>query len=103
MNKITIWKREDSNTTPRGLGSPPSYHLDKPYTSESEMIWAEPILCTLPDGYSIAESNGGTTELYDENNQREQIIDDHGHPAIAIGVGRNKNGKESAICRRLDK
>ena len=88
---------------PRGFGNPPTYHLDKPYTSDYEMIWAEPITCTLPECYTIAESNGGTTELYDAKDQRVAIVDEHGHPAIVTGVGVNKRGKQFAICTRLDK
>lgn len=99
--QFTVWRREDSNTTPRGFGNPPTYHLDEPY--DAEMLLAEPITCTLPEGYTIAECNQGTTELYDTKGQREPITDDHGHPAIVTGVGVNKQGKTFEIYLRLDK
>ena len=100
---ITVWRREDRDTTPRGFGNPPTYSLDKPYTSDWDMIWAEPITCTLPDGYTIAECVSGTMELYNPDNQREEIVDDHGHPAIVTGMGVNSAGKTFTRYQRLDK
>lgn len=102
-NTITIWRRYDSNTTPRGFGNPPTYHIDKPYTSDTDMIWADPIEITLPDGYSVAEAADGQQYLYDARGRQEPILDDHGHPAIVIGVGVNKQGKTFSRCLRLDK
>ena len=57
----------------------------------------------LPDGYEVAECNGGTLELYDPQGKRVEILDDHGHPAIVTGVGYNKEGKAFVHYLRLDK
>lgn len=100
--QFAVWKREDSNTAPRGFGFMPAYSIDKPYTSECEMIWAEPIMCTLPEGYTIAESNGGTKELYDNNGRRVAIIDYHGHPSVVLGIKRDKRGNTIVIHKQLD-
>ena len=40
---------------------------------------------------------------YDADGRREKIIDDHGHPAVVTGIGRNHAGKAFAYCLRLDK
>lgn len=89
MSKTTfaVYKCETENTTPRGFGFKPTYHLDKVCTSEKDMIWITEILCTLPEGYLIAECVSGTTELYNERGQRVEIVDDHGHPAVEIENG----------------
>jgi len=58
---------------------------------------------TLPDGYEVAESNGGTLELYNPQGERVQIMDDHGHPAVVTGIGYNRDGKAFAHYLRLDK
>lgn len=57
----------------------------------------------LPDGYEVSESNGGTTELYDPQGRRVEIVDDHGHPALYVGDGINKNGDRFTRYLRLDK
>jgi hypothetical protein len=103
MEKIIIWKREDQNTTPRGFGNTPTYHLDEPYHSDKDMIWVTAIDIVLPDGYTVAESNSGSKELYDENDNQVDIIDDHGHPAILLDVYNNKQGKHYGHFLRLDK
>lgn len=85
--QFTVWKREDSNTTPRGFGNPPTYSIDKPYTSDADMSWAEPIVCTLPDGHTIAEDNHGAMQLYDAKGLRTAIVDHCGRPAIVAQLG----------------
>lgn len=99
----TIYRREDSNTKPRGFGNDPTYHVDAPSHSDADLIWIEPVTITIPDGYSIDESNSGPREMYDRDGQRVEIVDDHGHPAILIGIGRNRDGKAFARYQRLDK
>ena len=82
MEKLTIWRRIDSDTTPRGLGNAPTYHIDKPATSDADMVWAEQIPTILPDGYEVAESGTGEHMMYDEKGNYSQITDNgHGHPA----------------------
>lgn len=102
-NTITIWQRYDRDTTPRGFGRAPSYHIEKPYTNDTEMIWADPVTITIPDGYTIAANNYGDIMLFDTDNCAVDIVDDHGHPAIVIGAGTNKGGKRFARYKRLDK
>ena len=83
MKKITIWRRFDSDTTPRGLGRAPTYHIDKPATSDWEMVWAEEVPVILPDGYEVAESGMGDRMMYDERGNHCHIIDNgSGHPAM---------------------
>lgn len=101
MGKITIWKLETSDTTPRGFGYDPTYHLEEP--TSGDMRWITPIEATLPDGYSIAESASGPKELYDTQGEYVKIVDDHGHPAILIDVRQNKRGKQYGVYNRLDK
>ena len=103
MQKFTVWKREDANTMPRGFGNAPTYHLDEPSHSDKDMIWVTAIDCTLPDGYSVAECQDGSTQLYDKNNEHVQIIDDHSHPAILLDVYHAKSGKPYGHFLRLDK
>lgn len=102
MTKIIVWKYEDNNTTPRGFGFLPTYHLDKPYINGSEIGWTKPIECTLPDGYTIGVNDTGITELYDAENKCASIIDYNGHPAITTGLNFNKQGV-FAIYKILDK
>jgi hypothetical protein len=101
--QATIYRRYDSDTTPRGFGYPPTYHCDKPYTSDSEMVWADEIAVNLPDGYEIAKSNSGPMELYDPDGERVEITDDHGHPAIMLDLYHSKSGKPYGHYLRLDK
>ncbi|HBS60894.1 MAG TPA: hypothetical protein DEA44_16730 [Firmicutes bacterium] len=100
---ITIYRREDQNTTPRGFGNPPTYHIDAPPHSDADMIWVEPVQITLPDGYTVAESESGPREMYDPQGRYVKIFDDHGHPAIMYGTGRGREGKPFAKYFRLDK
>lgn len=100
---ITIYRREDKDTTPRGLGNPPTYHFDEPYHSDREMIWSEPVQITLPDGYTVSIANDGHQYLYDPQDNHEPVVDDHGHPAIEIGSWQNKEGKPYVRFLRLDK
>lgn len=102
MKKITIWKYEDNNTAPKGLGFPPTYHLNKPYINNWEIEWTESIECTLPDGYTIGVNDIGIKELYDAQNKCIPIIDYNGHPAIAVALNFDKQGV-SAIHKILDK
>lgn len=103
MTQITIYRREDANTTPRGFGYPPTYHIDEPHHSDAEMIWVEPVQITLPEGYTIAENNTGSLALYDPQGNPTAIGDDHGHPAIYLETWRNKQGKPFDRYQRLDK
>lgn len=100
---ITIYRREDSNTTPRGFGNKPTYSIDVPMHSDADMVWIYPVVCTIPDGYSVGKAEDGASYLYNERNQYMEIVDDHGHPAIVTGVGYNKEGKSFARYLRLDK
>lgn len=59
------------------------------------------IVYALPDGYTVAECNGRTLEIYDPQGERDQIVDDHGHPAVVAGVGYAKGGKIFARYLRL--
>ena len=102
-NTIIIYRREDANTKPRGFGNDPTYHIDKPYHSDFDMIWIETINITLPEGYTIAENMYNEKCLFDAENKHVDIIDDHGHPAIITGFGYNKEGKSFAKYLRLDK
>jgi hypothetical protein len=93
MSTITIWKREDSNTTPRGFGNPPTYYIDEPRTSDAEMIWAEPIKITLPDGWSVGVNAYGERIVFDETGTKADIIDHNGHPAVivdAVAIGTDR-------------
>jgi len=99
---ITIYRREDRNTTPRGFGNPPMYHIDEPLSSDWDMVWVSPIDITLPEGYSVAECASGGRELYDLQDQRVEIVDDHGHPALLVDVRTNKRGKQYGVYQRLD-
>jgi hypothetical protein len=101
--QATIYRRYDSDTTPRGFGNAPTYHCGKPYTSDSEMIWADEITITLPGGYEIAESADSEKHLYDAKGEYVQIDDDHGHPAILLDVYYSKTGKPYGHYLRLDK
>jgi hypothetical protein len=103
MQKITIWKREDANTTPRGFGNAPTYHIDEPYHSDKDMIWVTAIEITLPDGYEVSECVDGSKQLYDKKGDQIEILDDHGHPAILLDIYNNKQGKPYGHFIRLDK
>lgn len=100
---ITIYRRETANTSPRGFGYAPTYHIDEPYHDDTEMIWIEPIEITIPDGYTVRVANNGGRYLYDTKNEFTPIEDDHGHPAINMGVWQNKAGKPFVRYQRLDK
>jgi hypothetical protein len=97
--KITVWRREDRNTTPRGFGDPPTYYLDKP--QESDMVWAEPIDCILPPGYTVAESESGEHYIYAPDGSHCPIVDRNGHPGIIVGT-KYINGESQPHIIRLD-
>ena len=101
--QATIYRRYDSDTTPRGFGNAPTYHCGKPYTSDSEMIWADEVKINLPDGWEIAQSESGPYELYDDKGEYQRIEDDHDHPAILLDVYHSKTGKPYGHYLRLDK
>lgn len=97
--KITLWRREDENTTPRGFGYLPTYSVDKPATSD--LVWAEEVDCWLPDGWQVGVTAFDTHEIYDDKGERVDITDDNGHPAYMTGV--YFDGKTSrAALKRLD-
>lgn len=103
MSNAIIYRRADRNTTPRGFGNPPTYHCDEITNNDTEMVWVDPVEIILPEGYTIAEANDGHKYLYDEQDKQQPIVDDHGHPAIVTGKGRNKEGKPFLYYKRLDK
>jgi hypothetical protein len=85
------------------LGYTPTYHITEPQSNGWDTIWTTPIECVLPDGYSVAECVDGSMQLYDAQDQRVEIEDDHGHPAILECVRYNKRHKPYGVYTRLDK
>lgn len=103
MKQLTIYRRHDANTRPGGFGNPPTYHIDEPRHSDTEMIWVDPVQITIPEGYRVAESNGGDRLLYDPQGRYVEIVDRRGHPAIITGAYRDKRGELCPAYAHLDK
>lgn len=82
---ISIWRREDADTTPRGLGKKPTYSIDRPYTSDAAMIWAVEIPCELPEGCTVGIGNDDIARIYDAKNSVCEIFDRNNHPYIWLG------------------
>lgn len=97
--EIIIWKRCDQDTRPAGLGNDPTYSIDKPQTSST--VWAEPITCTVPEGYTVDLNMYDEQMLFGPDGKAVDILDDRDHPAIVTGVGYNKD-YTYAVYQRLD-
>lgn len=92
--QVTIWKRETSNTRPRGFGNRPTYHFDEPHHSDAEMIWVQPLKVELPEGYEVAECQDGSMRLYDKKGEHVDVFDRNGSPAIMLDNGLLRNLKK---------
>lgn len=77
--KKTIYRRYSRDTI-RIVGCEATYHVEKPYTSDREMIWADPVEVTIPDGFTIADNMVGIAMLYDQTGECYPITDWHGKP-----------------------
>lgn len=77
--KKTIYRRYSRDTI-RIVGQEATYHVEKPYTSDSEMIWADPVEVTIPDGFTVADNTAGIAMLYDQTGAYYPITDRHEKP-----------------------
>ena len=82
MTKITIYKREDENTRPRGFGNPPTYHILDGAPQDEALVWWYPIEIILPDGYYVAQCNDWQRRIFNAQGVSLDIIDRHDHPYI---------------------
>lgn len=62
--KITIYKREDENTRPRGWAFDPTYHIFDEAPSDSDRVWWTPIEAIIPDGYYVKRRDDGNLGLF---------------------------------------
>lgn len=99
MEKITIYKREDENTRPRGFGNPPTYHILDEAPSDSDLVWWYPIEITLPDGYYVARCNDWQYRIFDAKGESQDIMDRNDHPCINTA----ESIWDRSIWTRLDK
>lgn len=99
MEKITIYKREDENTRPRGFGNPPTYHIFREAPSDGDLVWWYPIEITLPDGYYVARCNDLQYRIFDAKGESQDIMDRNDHPCINTA----ESIWDRPIWTRLDK
>ena len=62
--EITIYKREDENTRPRGWAFDPTYHIFDEAPSDSDRVWWTPIDATIPEGYYVKRRDDGNLGLF---------------------------------------
>lgn len=82
MEKITIYKRDDENTRPRGFGNPPTYHILEDAPRDKDFVWWTPIEITIPEGYTVAQCNDWQYRLFDSKGRSMDILDWRDHPCI---------------------
>lgn len=99
IDKITIYKREDENTRPRGFGNPPTYHILDDAPQDEALVWWYPIEITLPDGYYVAQCNDWQRRIFNAQGVSLDIIDRHDHPYINTA----ESIWDRPIWARLDK
>lgn len=65
-------------------GYPPTYSLEG-IRYPWELYDIDKLLVTLPEGYTVAESNGGFLAIYNDQGEYTPVFHRQGGPAIATG------------------